>query len=96
MSPEAIGILLAPAPPVRLFAAPIAGHIADRHQALRMVLAMCMAAAALAALGYLPAYGFWIILGINLMHDAALAPTTTLADALALNAAEPRQGVPRL
>jgi PPP family 3-phenylpropionic acid transporter len=90
MSPETIGILLAAGTTIRLFAGPIAGRIADRHQALRMVLAICMGAGALAALCYLPAYGFWIILGIKLMHDAALAPTTTLADALALNAAEPR------
>jgi PPP family 3-phenylpropionic acid transporter len=92
MSPEAIGILLAAGTTIRLFAGPIAGRIADRLQALRLVLAICMAAAALAALGYLPAYTFWALLAVKLIHHAALAPTTTLADALALNAAEPREG----
>ena len=37
-------------------------------------------------LGYLPAHGFWTFLALSLLHAAALAPITVLADALALGA----------
>jgi PPP family 3-phenylpropionic acid transporter len=50
------------------------------------VLVVCLALAALATLGYLPAQGFWVFLAVILFHAAALAPATVLADALALDA----------
>jgi MFS transporter, PPP family, 3-phenylpropionic acid transporter len=78
---------------VRLLAGPAAGHIADRLAALRPVLSLCAAGAAMAALSYLPASGLWPLLLVSLLHAAALAPTTTLADALALaSSVRPRQG----
>jgi MFS transporter, PPP family, 3-phenylpropionic acid transporter len=40
-------------------------------------------------LSYLAAHGFWILLGVSLLHAAALAPITVLADALALGSATP-------
>ena len=43
-------------------------------------------------LGYLAAHGFWILLGVSLLHAASLAPITILADALALGAASPPPG----
>lgn len=61
-------------------------------QALRSVLTVCTALAALVALGLLPVAGFWMLLMISALHAAALAPITTLADALALAAAGPLAG----
>jgi MFS transporter, PPP family, 3-phenylpropionic acid transporter len=58
-------------------------------QALRIVLVICIALAASVTLGYLAAHGFWILLGISLLHAASLAPITILADALALGSASP-------
>ncbi|MFL6802919.1 MAG: MFS transporter, partial [Xanthobacteraceae bacterium] len=90
---EEIGILLAAGTGVRLLAGPAAGHIADRLAALRPVLGLCAAGAAMAALSYLPASGLWSLLLVSLLHAAALAPTTTLGDALALaSSVRPRQG----
>jgi integral membrane sensor domain MASE1 len=45
----------------------------------------------MASLAYLGASGFWALLAISLLHALALAPTTNLADALALVASR-RQG----
>jgi len=46
------------------------------------------------ALGLLSAPAFMPLLLTSLVHSAALAPTTTLADALALGAAQPRHARP--
>jgi PPP family 3-phenylpropionic acid transporter len=91
LSPELIGIAFGTATAIRLLSAPVAGRIADRTHALRATLAICCGATALAALGYIPATGFWPLLAITLLHALALAPTTNLADALALVASR-RQG----
>jgi MFS transporter, PPP family, 3-phenylpropionic acid transporter len=88
---EQIGIIFGAATAIRLISAPIAGRIADRTQALRTTLAACTIAMALAALGYLSASGFWTLLVVSLLHALALAPTTNLADALAVVAAK-REG----
>ena len=53
---------------------------------------MCAIATAAAAIGYLPAWGFWPLLIVSLFHAFALAPTTNLADALALVASRTGQG----
>jgi MFS transporter, PPP family, 3-phenylpropionic acid transporter len=82
--PELIGVLFGTGTAIRLVSAPVAGRIADRTHALRLTLAVCAAATALAAVGYLPAGSFWPLLVVSLLHASALAPTTNLADALAL------------
>jgi len=93
LKPEEIGTVLAAGTAVRLLTGPAAGRLADRLAALRAVLAAFTAASAIAVLFYLPARGFWLLLLVGLLHAAALAPITTLADALALGAAaRPRQG----
>lgn len=84
LRPEDLGFVLAAGTAIRLIAAPLAGRIADRLQALRMVLVVCIALAGAVTLGYLPAHGFALLLGLTLMHAAFLAPMTVLADALAL------------
>jgi MFS transporter, PPP family, 3-phenylpropionic acid transporter len=90
--PEQIGMLFAAGTAIRLISAPLAGRLADRTQALRLTLAACAIATAAAAIGYLPAWGFWPLLIVSLFHAFALAPTTNLADALALVASRTGQG----
>lgn len=89
LRPEEIGILLSAGTAVRLLTAPLAGRIGDLIQSLRIVLIVCIALAAAVTLSYLPAHGFWLLLGVSLLHAASLAPTTVLADALALGSALP-------
>lgn len=88
LGPEAIGFVLAAGTAIRLIAAPLAGRIADRFHASRVVLAVSLAAAALVALGYLSAWGFWPLFLMSLASATAVAPLAPVADALALGAAE--------
>jgi PPP family 3-phenylpropionic acid transporter len=74
----------------RLVAGPVIGRFADMLDALRAMLAACAALAACMATGLLAVDGFWLLAIIEMGHAAMLAPVTTLADALALNAAKPR------
>jgi MFS transporter, PPP family, 3-phenylpropionic acid transporter len=94
LSPEQIGILFGAGTAVRLIAGPLVGRVADLTQALRAVLAICALLSAIVALGLLSAPVFVPLLLTSLFHAAALAPTTTLADALALGAAQPRHTRP--
>jgi PPP family 3-phenylpropionic acid transporter len=89
LPPEQLGLVLGAGTAVRLLTAPLAGRIGDLIQALRLVLVVCTALAASVTLGYLAAHGFWILLGVSLLHAASLAPITVLADALALGSASP-------
>ncbi|HJY75835.1 MAG TPA: MFS transporter [Burkholderiales bacterium] len=86
LSPQEIGVALAAGTAVRLVSAPLAGRIADLVQALRVMLVVSIAAAALVTLGYLSVRGFWMALAVMVLHAWALAPMTVLADALALGA----------
>ncbi|HEX6212555.1 MAG TPA: MFS transporter [Methylomirabilota bacterium] len=95
LAPEALGVLFGLGTAIRLVSGPLCGRLADLTQALRGVLAVCTTLAAVVALGLLPAGGLGALLAISLLHAAALAPITTLADALALAAAVPRGGEPR-
>jgi PPP family 3-phenylpropionic acid transporter len=90
LAPQQLGILVAAGTAIRLVSGPLAGRVADLAQAVRGVLALCTALSALVALGLVPAQGFATILLISVGHAAALAPITTLADALALGAATRR------
>ena len=87
LEPQWLGIVLAGGTAVRLVSGGVAGPIGDRLRALRLVLIVCLAAAALATLGYLPAGRFWPLFALNLIQAAVLGPVTLLADALALDAA---------
>ena len=94
LSPEQIGLLFGVGTAVRLIAGPLVGRVADLTQALRAVLASCQVLTALVALELLWAPVFVPLLLTSLLHSAALAPTTTLADALAVGAAQPRRARP--
>ena len=95
VSPEQLGLILSLATLARVLAGPMAGHLADRYQSIRAVLAICVAGAAVLAGALGAAHGFAILLAISLLHAALLAPTTILADALALRGAS-KDGLPRL
>jgi MFS transporter, PPP family, 3-phenylpropionic acid transporter len=92
LTPDQVGILFGIGTAIRLVSGPLCGRLADLTQALRAVLASCAALAALVVLGLLWARGFPALLTISAVHAAALAPITTLADALALGAVAPRGG----
>jgi PPP family 3-phenylpropionic acid transporter len=86
LTAEELGVLFGLGTAARLIAGPLANRIADILGALRVILAACIVAAVAAALGLIGAQGFWLLLVVQLMQSAALAPITTLADALALRA----------
>jgi PPP family 3-phenylpropionic acid transporter len=83
---EQLGLVLGAATAIRLVSAPAAGRIGDRFQALRSVLVLSIALASFVTLGLLAAQGFWAVFAVALLHAAALAPMTVLADALAVRA----------
>jgi PPP family 3-phenylpropionic acid transporter len=87
LTPEQLGALLGLGTAIRLIAGPIANRVADLLAALRSVLAICLALSVISALGLLRAEGFWLLLAIHLLQASALAPTTTISDALATHAA---------
>ena len=74
----------------RLLAGPMLGMLADRAGSLRFALAICTALAAASAAALLWAQSFALLLFITVIQAASLAPTTSLADALSVNAARPR------
>jgi len=74
----------------RLAAGPLVGRLADLVASLRLVLASCIVVAAAAAAAFASANTFWLVLLVALAQAAALAPTTSLADALTVNVARPR------
>jgi MFS transporter, PPP family, 3-phenylpropionic acid transporter len=90
LTAEQLGILFGLGMMMRLVAGPVIGRFADMLGALRAMLAACAALAACMATGLLAVDGFWLLAIIEMGHAAMLAPVTTLADALALNAAKPR------
>jgi MFS transporter, PPP family, 3-phenylpropionic acid transporter len=93
LGPEQIGLVLSLSTLIRLISGPLAGRMADRLHALRMVLATCAATAGVSVLILLQGLDFSTLLMTALLHAALLAPTTILADALALGNAG-RTGVP--
>jgi len=88
-SPQ-ISLILGAAILIRLAAGPLVGALADFIAAPRLVLASCAALAAAAALSLLGAHTFWLLLILFLVQAAALAPTTSIADALSVNIAKPQ------
>jgi MFS transporter, PPP family, 3-phenylpropionic acid transporter len=90
LAPEQLGLVLSAGTAVRLLTSPLAGRVGDLIHSLRRVLIFCLVLAATVTLGYLGARGFWLLLGMSLLHAAALAPITILSDALALGSATAR------
>lgn len=90
LTSQQIGFVLTAAMLVRLAAGPSVGRFADVSRSLRVVLATCAVWASATAAALLLANTFWLLLIIASMQAAALAPTTSLADALSVNAAKPQ------
>jgi PPP family 3-phenylpropionic acid transporter len=74
----------------RLVSGPLVGILADFLGSLRLVLASCAVLSAAAAFAFGWANTFWLLLVVALLQAAALAPTTSIADALSVNVASPR------
>jgi PPP family 3-phenylpropionic acid transporter len=89
LEPQQIGWILAAALVVRLASGPLIGRLADQLAALRLVLASCIVIAAATAAAYMSVDTFWLVLLIAIVQAAALAPTTSIADALTVGAARP-------
>jgi PPP family 3-phenylpropionic acid transporter len=92
LTTQQIGLMLGAAMLVRLAAGPAVGRLADLSGSLRLVFATCAALAAGSAAALFLANSFWPLLVVALVQAAALAPTTSIADALSVNAAKPRLG----
>jgi len=75
---------------MRLAAGPLVRRLADVSASLRLVLATCAVLAAAMAAALLLANTFWLLVIITSLQAAALAPTTSIADALSVNAAKPQ------
>jgi MFS transporter, PPP family, 3-phenylpropionic acid transporter len=90
LTAEQLGVLFGTGTAIRLLSGPLCGRLADVTGALRGLLALCAALAAVVAVSLLSVTGFPALLVVSLFHAAALAPMTTLADALAVSASAPR------
>ena len=88
--PQQISGILAAAILARLVSGPLIGYLADRLGSLRLVLAGCAVLSAAAAFAFVWANTFSLLLAVALIQAAALAPTTSIADALSVNVASPR------
>jgi PPP family 3-phenylpropionic acid transporter len=89
LNSQQIGLVLAAAMLTRLVSGPLVAMLADLLGSLRLVLAGCAALAASAAVALIWAETFWLLLLVALVQAAALAPTTSIADALSVNTARP-------
>jgi PPP family 3-phenylpropionic acid transporter len=91
MTPTEVATALAMGSALRLVAGPMGGRLADALGGPRIVLALGAAAAALAALGFLAASGFALLLLAYAAMSVAMAPIVPLTDAAAVAAAR-REG----
>jgi len=82
-------VILSASTLIRLASGPLVGRLADLSGRLRSVLALCIVIAGAAAATFSWADGFWLFFLIALVQAAALAPTTSIADALTVSAARP-------
>jgi MFS transporter, PPP family, 3-phenylpropionic acid transporter len=78
---EWLGFLLGAGTAVRLISAPVAGRFADVFGAFRLELALFSISAAMASLLYLPTHSFGLLILVNLIQAAMLAPLAPLSDA---------------
>jgi PPP family 3-phenylpropionic acid transporter len=84
ITPAQIGLVLSLSASVGLASGPLVGRLADYAHQVRGALSVTSLLAAAFALSFTIQSSFLIILFISLAYAAALAPTTSLADALAL------------
>ncbi|MBR0932905.1 MFS transporter [Bradyrhizobium jicamae] len=89
--PQQISLILATAMLARLVSGPLVGFLADLLGSLRLALACCAVFSAAAAFAFGWADKFWLLLVVALLQAAALAPTTSIADALSVNVVSARR-----
>jgi PPP family 3-phenylpropionic acid transporter len=92
LQPGSLGVVLAGGTAIRLLTGPFGGRLADRTGRPAAVLGAFTAAAALIAMGYVPARGLPLLLLVSVAHAAVLAPLTPIADALALGSSQAKSG----
>ncbi|TCZ66689.1 MFS transporter [Roseicella aquatilis] len=85
-TPAEIGVILGAGIAARLVATPLAGLLADRWAAPRLLLGATLLLGACFALGYGAATGFAGLLLVGLLQSAATGPVGALPDALAVRA----------
>ena len=68
LSPSEVGLALAAGTVVRLVSGPLAGHVADRTDATRAVVAVAALASGLVSFAYLAGTGFWPVLAVGVVH----------------------------
>jgi PPP family 3-phenylpropionic acid transporter len=85
---EDIGLVLAAAMLVRVFAGPLVSHAADRLKRHTPILCGCAMVAALATVSFLLSHSLSRLLCVALLHAAMLGPIAPITDALASRAAQ--------
>ena len=91
-----IGLVLSAAMVVRVLAAPLVAHAADRLRQHTLILCGCALFAALASISFLLTRSLAGLLCVALLHSAMLGPIPPISDALAATAAQAsRSGVGR-
>ena len=88
LQPENIGLVLAGAMVVRLFAGPLVSHAADRFYRHTFILSICALLAAAATASFLLPRGFAGLFSVALVHASMLGPIAPIMDALGATAAE--------
>jgi PPP family 3-phenylpropionic acid transporter len=95
VSSEQIGLILSIGTLIRVASGLFAGVLADRSHARSKILAFFIFGSGVIACAFMPAHEFLLLFSISLLHAASLAPTTMLADAIALQSAHQNSGPPR-
>jgi PPP family 3-phenylpropionic acid transporter len=84
LTPAEIGLLLSTAMWIRAFTNPLIATVADRTGRPDRLLAALAWAALAAQFLFLPAYGFWPLLFVNLLASMLFAPVMPLGDAVTM------------
>ena len=80
LSPAEIGLLLALSSVVRATANPLVARYADTREDRKQLVWMLTVAGIVSAFAMLPAYGFWPVMLLSLLHIAIQAPVNPLGE----------------
>jgi PPP family 3-phenylpropionic acid transporter len=80
-----IGWLSSIAPMIALAANPVWGAVADRWQIHRQVLALCVLVTGIVSLLFIPAYGFWVLVGLTTIFTFFRTPTGAIVDSAVMD-----------
>ena len=96
LSAEQIGVLLACGTLVKLVSGPLVSRAADSFDRLQVVLALCLLVASVLAIALPWPAIFALLLTLHVCQAMALAPVTSIADALALSSVGGRSNYGRV